>query len=55
MKLFSNLTPLIPLSFARRGGRDLREEFHPSLSTLPIPVIRGGAGGQIADDLSMWS
>jgi hypothetical protein len=45
MKVFSNLTPLIPLSFIRRGGRDLREVFHPSLSTLPIPVIRDGTGG----------
>jgi len=45
MKLFSNLTPLIPLSFVRRGGRDLREGFHPSPSILPIPLIRDRAGG----------
>jgi hypothetical protein len=45
MKLFSNLTPFIPLSFVRRGGRDLREGFHPSLPALPTLLKRDEAVG----------
>jgi len=35
MRLFINLTPLIPLSFSRRGGRDFREGLRPSLTYTP--------------------
>jgi len=36
-----NLTPLIPLSFSRRGGKSFREGAKPPLlSTLPLPLIK---------------
>jgi len=35
IKVFINLTPLIPLSFLRRGGRDFREGLRPSLTYTP--------------------
>jgi len=46
MKLFVNLTPLIPLSFSRRGGRDFREGLRSSLTYTPPSLIKGrGLGG----------
>jgi len=41
MRLFINLTPLIPLSFSRRGGRDFREGQSPSLTYTPPSLIKG--------------
>jgi len=46
MRLFINLTPLIPLSFSRRGGGDFREGLRPSLTYIPPSLIKGrGRGG----------
>jgi len=46
MRLFINLTPLIPLSLGRRGGRDFREGRSPSLTYTPPSLIKGrGSGG----------
>jgi len=46
MRLFINLTPLIPLSLGRRGGRDFREGLSPSLTYTPPSLIKGrGSGG----------
>jgi hypothetical protein len=36
-----NLTPFIPLSFSRRGGKNFREGAKPpSLFTLPLPLLK---------------
>jgi hypothetical protein len=35
ISLISNLTPSIPLSLRRRGGRDFREGLRPSLTYTP--------------------
>jgi len=41
MRLFINLTPLIPLSFSRRGGRDFREGAKPPpLLKLPPSLLK---------------
>jgi len=43
MRFFINLTPFIPLSFERRGGRDFREGAKPPLLlSLPLPLVREG-------------
>jgi len=44
--LISNLTPSVPLSFPRRGGRDFREGQSPSLTYTPPSLNKGrGLGG----------
>jgi hypothetical protein len=46
MRLFINLTPLIPLSFPRRGGRVFREGAKPpSLTYTPPSLLREGGRG----------
>jgi hypothetical protein len=40
---FIYLTPCIPLSFSRRGGRDFREGAKPPLTTLP-PSLKNNKG-----------
>jgi len=50
--LFINLTPLIPLSLRRRGGRDFREGQSPSLTYTPPSLIKGrGQGDRLLNDL----
>jgi hypothetical protein len=45
-RLFIDLTPLIPLSLRRRGGRDFREGLRLSLTYTPPSLIKGrGSGG----------
>jgi len=52
MRLFINLTPLIPLSILRRGGRDFREGRSPSLTYTPPSLIKGrGQGDRLLNDL----
>jgi len=44
--IFINLTPFIPLSLKRRGGRDFREGLRPSLTYTPPSLAKGrGPGG----------
>jgi hypothetical protein len=43
--IYSDLTPFIPLSFSRRGGRVFREGLRPSLIYTPLPLIREGGRG----------
>jgi len=43
--LFINLTPLIPLSLKRRGGRGFREGLRPSLTYTPPSLIKGRGQG----------
>jgi hypothetical protein len=54
LRLFLNLTPFIPLSFSRRGGRGFREGRSP-LSNLhsPFPYLlrEGGQGDRLVNDL----
>jgi len=47
MRLFKNLTPCIPLSLGRRGGRDFREggEAPLSYSHSPLPPDKFGGKG----------
>jgi len=41
-----NLTPLVPLSLSRRGGRGFREGAKPPLLlSLPLPLLREGGQG----------
>jgi len=52
MRLFINLTPFIPLSLKRRGGRDFREGRSPSLSYTPPSLIKGrGQGDRLLNNL----
>ncbi len=41
LRLFINLTPFIPLSLKRRGGRDSREGRRPSLTHTPPSLTKG--------------
>jgi hypothetical protein len=42
LQILVNLTPLIPLSFSRRGGKNCREGAKPPLLfTLPLPLQKG--------------
>jgi hypothetical protein len=53
-RLFINLTPFIPLSLTRRGGRDFREGLRPSLTTLPLPLaMEGGQGDRLLNNLRL--
>jgi len=59
MKLFINLTPLIPLSLPRRGGRDLREGLSPLSQTYtPFPPTSSGgrgSGGWVSKRPLYWA
>jgi len=46
-----NLTPLIPLSLERRGGRDFREGRSPSLTYTPSLLREGGQGDRLLNIL----
>ena len=46
-----NLTPLIPLSLERRGGRDFREGLRPSLTYTPSLLREGGQGDRLPNNL----
>jgi len=54
VRLFINLTPLIPLSLRRRRREEILERgFAPFLPTLPLPLIReGGQGDRLLNDPS---
>jgi hypothetical protein len=46
LRVFTNLTPFIPLSFKGEGEEIYREGFHPSLTCTPPSLAKGrGAGG----------
>jgi hypothetical protein len=50
--LFINLTPCIPLSLRRRGGRDFREGLRPSLTYTPPSLVKGrGQEDKLLNDL----
>jgi hypothetical protein len=52
MRVFINLTPLIPLSFKGEGEETLERGFAPLLLTLPLPLLReGGQGDRLLNDL----
>jgi hypothetical protein len=52
MRLFINLTPLIPLSLRRRGEEILERGEAPLLPKLPLPLIReGGQGDRLLNNL----
>jgi len=48
MRVFTNLTPFIPLSFKGEGEEIYREGFTPLLPTLPLPLLREGVRGWVA-------
>jgi len=51
-RLFFDLTPLIPLSLRRRGGRERREGQSPSLTHTPPSLVKGrGSGDRLLSDL----
>jgi len=58
MRLFINLTPLIPLSIIGRyilsmGGRDFREGLCPSPTYAPPSLEKGrGSGGWVVNNLN---
>jgi len=55
VRLFINLTPLIPLSLKRRGGEILERGFAPLLPTLPLPLLReGGQGDRLLNELKLF-
>jgi len=48
-RVFTNLTPSIPLSFKGEGEEIYREGFHPSLTYTPPSLAKGrGSGGWVA-------
>ena len=49
IRVFTNLTPFIPLSFKGEGEEIYREGFHPSLTYTPPSLAKGkGSGGWVA-------
>jgi hypothetical protein len=51
-RVFTNLTPSIPLSFKGGGMRFIERGFTPLLPTLPLPLLReGGQGDGLLNNL----
>ena len=44
-RVFTNLTPFIPLSFKGEGDRFIERGFTPLLPTLPLSLLREGGQG----------
>jgi len=45
MRVFTNLTPFIPLSFKGGRKRFIERGFTPLLPTHPLPLLREGVRG----------
>jgi len=46
LRVFTNLTPFIPLSFKGEGEEIYREGFHPSLTYTPPSLAKGRGSGE---------
>jgi hypothetical protein len=52
-RVFTNLTPFIPLSFKGEGKRFIERGFTPLLPILPLPLLREGGQGDRLQTLSI--